>query len=154
MYPATTYGVYLLISVALTVWVARTLFRNGRVFLVDAFSGNAELADSVNHLLVVGFYLLNIGYVTTVLRFGTKPRDLVEAIEYTSTKVGMVLLVLGAMHFLNLFLFSKARKRGMYTHKNKKAWMEAGSITNTTPAKTGKRDASFEHSIKTVEGTR
>ena len=57
-----TYGLYLVISIALTTWVARTLFRNGRVFLVDVFHGNAPLADSVNHLLVVGFCLVNLGH--------------------------------------------------------------------------------------------
>ena len=59
-----THLAYLSISVALTVWVARTLHRNGRVFLVECFRGNTELADSVNHLLLVGFYLINVGYVT------------------------------------------------------------------------------------------
>ena len=58
---------YLAISVALTVWVARTLHRNGRVFLVDCFHGNTELADSVNHLLIVGFYLINVGFVSLAL---------------------------------------------------------------------------------------
>ena len=62
-YPVWTYLVYLTVSVALTMWVARTLHRNGRIFLVDAFHGNEGLADSVNHLLVVGFYLVNIGFV-------------------------------------------------------------------------------------------
>jgi hypothetical protein len=59
----STYITYLAISIALTVWVARTLHKNGRIFLVDSFHGNEPLADSVNHLLVVGFYLINIGYV-------------------------------------------------------------------------------------------
>ena len=113
MYPVWTYGIYLAVSVALTVWVARTLFHNGRVFLVDAMSGNESLADSVNHLLVVGFYLINVGFVTTALKYGAKPQDLVEAIEYTSTKIGQVLLVLGLMHFVNLYLFSQARKRAI-----------------------------------------
>jgi hypothetical protein len=49
-----TYLIYLAISIALTVWVAKTLHKNGRIFLVDAFGGNEPLADSVNHLLVVG----------------------------------------------------------------------------------------------------
>lgn len=106
-----TYVGYLLVSVALTVWVARTLSKNGRVFLVDAFGGNTELADSVNHLLVVGFYLINIGYVTLALKYGIKPTDLATAIETLSTKVGLVLLVLGGMHFFNLFLFSKMRRK-------------------------------------------
>jgi hypothetical protein len=59
-----TYGAYILISVLLTIWVARTLHKNGRVFLVEVFGGDEALADSVNHLLVVGFYLINFGYVT------------------------------------------------------------------------------------------
>ncbi len=107
-----TYGAYLIISVALTIWVARTLHRNGRVFLIDAFAGNVPLADSVNHLLVVGFYLVNIGYVTLALRYGDKPRDLTGAIEFLSTKIGLVLVVLGAMHFFNLAVLSSMRQRG------------------------------------------
>lgn len=112
-YTPWTYGIYLAVSIALTVWVARTLFKNGRVFLVDAFSGNESLADSVNHLLVVGFYLINVGFVTLALKYGDKPHDLVGAIEFASMKVGMVLLVVGAMHFFNLHLLAKARRRGI-----------------------------------------
>src|SRR4051794_28664250 len=105
------YCFYLAISIALTIWVARTLQRNGRIFLVDSFLGNEPLADSVNHLLVVGFYLVNVGYVSLALKYGVKPRDLAESIEYLSTKIGFVLLVLGAMHFLNVRIFSGMRRR-------------------------------------------
>jgi hypothetical protein len=106
-----TYFTYLALSVALTVWVARTLHQNGRIFLVDSFHGNEALADSVNHLLVVGFYLINIGYVTLALRYGAKAENLREALEMLSTKVGLVLVVLGIMHFFNLAIFSKMRRR-------------------------------------------
>jgi hypothetical protein len=110
-----TYLVYLAISIALTVWVARTLHRNGRVFLLECFRGNAGLADSVNHLLVVGFYLINIGYVTLALKYGVTAINTQEALESLSTKVGMVLLVLGAMHFFNLAVFARMRRRGQVT---------------------------------------
>jgi hypothetical protein len=106
-----TYIAYLLISVALTVWVARTLHKNGRIFLVDSLLGNEPLADSVNHLLVVGFYLINIGFVTLALKYGDKATDARTALEILSTKVGLVLVVLGVMHFFNLFIFSKMRRR-------------------------------------------
>jgi hypothetical protein len=109
----TTYLSYLLISVALTIWVARTLHKNGRIFLVDSFLGNEQLADSVNHLLVVGFYLVNIGYVTLALKYGAAAANAQEALESLSTKVGLVLLVLGGMHFFNLAVFTKMRKRGL-----------------------------------------
>src|SRR5881398_653831 len=113
MYTVYSYIVYLIVSVMLTIWVARTLHHRGRIFLIDAFHGNERLATSVNHLLVVGFYLINIGYVTLALKYGDKPNSLQQAIEFLSTKVGLVLLVLGAMHFLNLRVFSNMRKRAL-----------------------------------------
>jgi hypothetical protein len=112
-YTVAAYVVYLAVSVMLTVWVAQTLHGNGRVFLVDAFHGNEKLADSVNHLLVVGFYLINVGYVALALKYGDKPWDLQTAIEFFSTKIGLVLLVLGTMHFFNLYVFSRMRRRAM-----------------------------------------
>jgi len=112
-YIVITYLLYLIISVALTVWVARTLHKNGRLFLVDAFHGNEPLADSINHLLVVGFYLINIGYVSLALKYGDKAADLEQLIEALSTKVGAVLIILGGMHFFNLYVFSKMRRRGL-----------------------------------------
>lgn len=107
-----TYVSYLIISVALTVWVARTLHKNGRIFLVESF-GSEPLADSVNHLLVVGFYLVNIGYVSLALKYGATAVNAQEALESLSTKVGLVLLVLGGMHFFNLAVFAKMRRRGL-----------------------------------------
>src|SRR5687768_17045852 len=108
-----SYVVYLLITIAVTVWVDRTLQKNGRVFLVDSFLGNEALADSVNHLLVVGFYLINVGYIALALRVGRKPATLVQALEFLSSKIGIVLLVLGVMHFFNIKIFSSMRRRAV-----------------------------------------
>jgi hypothetical protein len=112
-YTVIAYLCYLPIAIAMTIWVARTLHRNGRVFLVAAFRGNEAMADSVNHLLVVGFYLINVGFITTALRFGTKPHDFEAMLEFLSMKLGIVLLVLGGMHFFNLFNFDKMRRKGL-----------------------------------------
>lgn len=105
-----TYVAYLMISVALTVWVARMLSSNGRAFLVDVFEGDGEVADSVNRLLVVGFYLINLGYVSLALKIGGDVTTLQEAFEVLSRKVGLVLLVLGVMHLFNLLIFSRVRR--------------------------------------------
>jgi hypothetical protein len=113
---AIAYVLYLIVSIGLTVWVARTLFKNGRVFLVDSFLGNEALADSVNKLLVVGFYLINVGYISLALRYGGRATGVEEVIETLSTKVGIVMLVLGAMHFFNLLVFSRMRKRALLRH--------------------------------------
>ncbi|WP_121809369.1 hypothetical protein [Mucilaginibacter kameinonensis] len=106
-----TYVIYLLVSIALTVWVARVLFKNGRIFLVDIFHGNNELADSVNKLLVVGFYLINIGYMSLALKEYGTVGSMQVVVEVLSYKVGWIILILGGMHFLNLVIFFKLRNR-------------------------------------------
>jgi hypothetical protein len=110
-YFIVTYAVYLLVSIALTIWVARVLFNNGRIFLVDIFHGNTPLADSVNKLLVVGFYLINIGYVSLALKESGALNDARVVIEVLSYKLGTIILILGGMHFLNLIVFFKLRNK-------------------------------------------
>ncbi len=105
-----TYVAYIVISIALTIWVGRTLYSNGRIFLVDVFAGNDALADSVNHLLLVGFYLVNFGFVSLALKLSNHVVNVVESVEMLSYKVGYVLVVLGAMHFLNLYVFTRIRR--------------------------------------------
>ena len=128
-----TYAAYLLISLAITVWVGRTLSKNGKLFLVDAFKGREELANSVNHLLLVGFYLVNIGFVTLTLKYGEKPTDVVGSVEFLSTKVGTVVVVLGLMHFFNMFVlvrFKKATKTGSQDHKPTPEASEHAELAN------------------------
>lgn len=110
-----TYGIYLAIALPLTIWVARNLFRNGRIFLVDCFHGNESLADSVNQLLVMGFYLVNFGFVTLYLKLAEGVRETQGVFEALSGKLGVVLLVLGIMHFFNLYVFTQMRKRATWS---------------------------------------
>ena len=110
----TTYSIYIGISLAMTYWVGRTLHRNGRVFLVENFEGKEALADSVNHLLLVGFYLINLGFISLALKYGDKPGDAVAAMEFLSTKIGLVIVILGAMHFFNMLWLVKFRKSRLF----------------------------------------
>jgi hypothetical protein len=109
-----TYGLYLVIALPLTIWVARSLFQHGRIFLVDCFHGNEAMADSVNHLLVMGFYLVNFGFVALYLKLAQEVSELRGIFEALSGKLGVVLLVLGAMHFFNLLVFTRMRKRATW----------------------------------------
>ena len=113
MYTEWSYLICMVTSVVATVWVAQLLQRNGRVFLMEIFLGKQELADSVNHLLVAAFYLINIGWLTVALQYGAKPETLRDAIEFLSTKIGLVLFVLGGMHFMNLYMISRPRWRAL-----------------------------------------
>ena len=109
-----TYAVYVTVSLAITYWVGRTLNRNGRVFLVENFEGQKALADSINHLLLVGFYLVNIGFISLALRYGEKPSDAVGAVEFLSTKIGLAVVVLGGMHFFNMSMLVKFRHTKLF----------------------------------------
>ncbi len=126
MEPKTlTYLVYLLITLPLTIWVARTLSRNGRVFLVDVFGGNAQIADAVNQLLVVGFYLINVGYICLWLRITEAITGATVAIETLAAKIGLVMLVLGGMHLFNVFLFHKLREKRLAENERRELYAGA-----------------------------
>ncbi len=103
------YGVYFVLSLAVTIWVGRTLFRSGRPFLVDAFHGNDTMADSVNNLLIIGFYLVNAGFMLLFLSSKEHPKNGIEVVEHLSKSVGVVVVVLGVMHFINLVVLNALR---------------------------------------------
>jgi hypothetical protein len=106
------YLVYAGASIGLTFCLARTLFKNGEVFLEDVFGDNPRMASAVNRLLVVGFYLLNLGYAFLTLKAGNEVHTTTEGIETLAAKLGSLLLVLGAVHMGNLYLFHRIRRRG------------------------------------------
>ena len=111
MLMAVNHLVYFAISVLTTVVLASTLHKHARPFLVDVFSGNDRVADAVNSLLVVGFYLLNVGLVAFTLKYGGLAFNVEDSIELVSHKFGGVLLVLGGMHFLNVLVLWCIRER-------------------------------------------
>ena len=106
-----SYAVYLPIATGLTVWVARTLSKNGKVFLADVFAGDEKLAEAVNHLLVVGFYLLNLGFVALWMKTDAQVVSAQDVFDALSVKLGTVLLVLGVMHLANVYVLNKIRRR-------------------------------------------
>lgn len=109
----TAYLLYLAITIPLIVWVGRMLFKNGRVFIKDIFKNNQELTDSINKLLLVGFYLVNMGYTVFALQILGDIETAHELVEVLSKKIGLIVLVLGGMHFMNMTVLYKLRKRAV-----------------------------------------
>lgn len=103
------YVVYLLLSIVSTVWVARVLYRNGGRFLVDVLHDQG-LADSVNRLLVVGFYLVSLGGVALLINTTDSLASAADVVRAVVTRVGLVLLLLGLMHFVNLVVLNRMRR--------------------------------------------
>lgn len=110
MYTPSAYLLYISISISITVFVSRTLSKNGEIYLIDGFDGNEALAKSVNHMLVVGFYLLNIGFV--LLRMQTNKEIVLidDLLVYLSSNIGSVMFILGVMHFINMFVIHRFRR--------------------------------------------
>jgi len=111
-----TYLVYLPVVILLTLYVARTLFRNGRVFMLDIFKGKTDIADASNHLFEMGFYLVNIGFALRIMQVhghgDWNPFDTnQEGVETLAGKIGGFAIYLGIMLFLNLWLFFRGRKK-------------------------------------------
>lgn len=107
------YITYLVLTVIITVFVATTLFRNGKLFLIDIFHGNKELAQAVNNLLLTGFYLINLGYAVYTMRIFADIDTARSMAEVLSLKIGAIILILGFMHFFNMFIFFRLRKRAI-----------------------------------------
>ena len=103
----TAYALYLAITLGITIWVARTLSTNGIVFLEQCFGQDGELARSTNHLLVVGFYLVNIGFITMTLSYAGEPQTISGAVRFLAGKVGLAVIVLGGMHFFNMAMIAR-----------------------------------------------
>ena len=104
MLNTTNYAIYIIISVFITVYVSRTLSKNGLAFLVAGFRGNVELANSTNHLLVVGFYLVNLGFVLLRMQTNVMIDSVEQLIVYQASGSGRGLLVLGLAHFFNMYV--------------------------------------------------
>jgi hypothetical protein len=109
-YVLTAYLIYLPIALLLTWYVAHTLFKNGRIFMLDIFRGKTEIALATNKLFEVGFYLLNVGFALLILEIYVGLESSQETIEVLSKKIGGFSIYLGVMLFFNLYLFFRGRK--------------------------------------------
>jgi hypothetical protein len=112
------YSLYLLIAIGMTIWVAWTLSHNGKIYLIRCFGHDAELATSINHLLVVGFYLINFGFIALALSAAGEVNTTAELMRFLGWYVGLATLVLGAMHFFNMGAVTRhGRKIAEWIHE-------------------------------------
>ncbi|CAO1650584.1 hypothetical protein [Parasphingorhabdus sp. NYA22] len=112
------YSLYLFIAISMTIWVAFTLSANGKIYLIRCFGHDDELATSINHLLVVDFYLVNFGSIALALSAAGTVENTVEVMRFVGWYVGIATLVLGAMHFFNMTLISRhGRKVADWVHE-------------------------------------
>jgi hypothetical protein len=108
------YLLYLVLALPLTLWVGRTLHRHGQVFLMEVFRGDDGLAQAVNQLLVVGFYLVNLGFVALFMSSSANVDTGRRLLEVLSTKIGGAAVFIGLVHFANIWAFNAFRRRAIH----------------------------------------
>ena len=110
------YGVYGATAIGLVTWLAQTLYANGALFLEEVFPGREQLAAAVNRLLVTGFVMLNLGWAALLLRAG-RPADGAAAVEALALRLGLLLVTLAVLHFVNLGVLAYVRSHQRKSHQ-------------------------------------
>lgn len=119
---AYTYIAYITLSLGLTIWVGHKLNLNGRVFLLENYADKPTLADAINQMLLVGFYLINIGFIAYTMRIAdVPPVSWAEVLEFLSVKIGFMAIVLGVIHFGLMFALQQYGQRRAVSYRATKA---------------------------------
>ncbi len=103
------YLIYLAITLSMTFFVARILFQNSKIFMLDIFRGREEIAYPTNRLFEIGFYLMNIGAALLFMKT-TSVLSNQGLLETLSWKVGTFSIYLGIMLFMNLYLLFRGKR--------------------------------------------
>lgn len=114
------YAIYLPIAIFLTYYVSRTLFQNGKIYMLDIFKGREEIANATNKLFETGFYLLNLGFALMILTITEYKNDYQTLIEALSYKIGGFSIYLGIMLFVNLYFFFRGKRKAKETQNEER----------------------------------
>lgn len=111
-YNVYAYIIFLAVMVFIIGYVGRHFFINGKVFIRSIMNENRTLADHVNQLLLLAYYLFNIGYAFIKLRYWPKinnPELLVSSLAFN---IGILIFILAVTHYFNMlaiYLFLKSK---------------------------------------------
>ncbi len=119
------YAIYLPIAISLTYYVSRTLFQNGKIYMLDIFKGREEIANATNKLFETGFYLLNLGFALMILTISEYKNDYQTLIEALSYKIGGFSIYLGLMLFVNLYCFFRGKRKAKETQNDERLVFKA-----------------------------
>ncbi|MCB9233866.1 MAG: hypothetical protein H6581_19575 [Bacteroidia bacterium] len=101
-YPLLSYCIYLPLTVFIMVYVGWQCYKHGEIYLEQIFGHETGLVKAINKTLLVGYYLVNLGYAVFTLSMGMESSSLPEMIHSLSTKLGIILLVLALLHYVNM----------------------------------------------------
>ena len=85
-----------------TIWyLGKILHQNGRHYILMIFD-DESWGDFINNSLLMGYYLLNIGWVFITINNWQTIKNTTQLLEVIGYKFGSILLILGVMHWFNI----------------------------------------------------
>lgn len=100
----TAYIIYITLTVYIIFWIGRMFHRNGRLFILQLYKGDEHGTDIINNILLVAYYLFNIGYAFMKLRTWGKIRSPATLISSVSYHLGILILILAVTHYFNMLI--------------------------------------------------
>lgn len=100
------YFIFLLITTYIIIVVGKICYRNGNVFVLELIPDHEELCQQINKMLLIGYYLINIGYCAMTLISWSTITILAELIATISAKTAIIVGILAVLHYLNIFILT------------------------------------------------
>ena len=117
------YIIYLSLTYVITVHVGLRFYKHGRLYISNLLAGDEALTNFINKMLLIGYYLLNLGYASLMLHSWRTVYDWTGLVASVGVMTGKILLTLAVMHFFNMY--------GIYLiGKNKKYFNHHKTINN------------------------
>lgn len=117
-YNVLVYAIYLALMVFIIGYVGRLFYNNGRIFILSLFHGNEDQTDYMNRILLVAYYLFNIGYAFVRLRFWERLNSFGMLVSSLAETVGLLILILAVTHYFNMLLiYYLSKKKNLLSHK-------------------------------------
>jgi uncharacterized membrane protein len=118
-YNIAAYIVYLILTVFIIVYVGKLFYRNGRVFILALMKNDTAVTDHINNILLVAYYLFNIGYAFLKLKFWQPVNDPEELISSIANNMSVLIFILALTHYINMLLiwYLSSSKKSFLTFK-------------------------------------
>lgn len=102
------YCIYIAVIFYVTVFIGKKFHSNGRIFLHELVADHG-VCEAVNNILLVAYYLLNIGNAIVMIRTWPQIQSIGELVEVTSYNIGLIVLLLVIVHYVNIVLLLLGR---------------------------------------------
>ena len=101
------YAVYLLITILIIGRVGRICYQNGNIYVAQLIPDHMELCHKINQILLLGYYLMNIGYCAMTLISWEKITTFNQLIEVIAYKSAIIIGTIALMHYLNIYILTR-----------------------------------------------